>query len=578
MARRTFHYRDGKSDKFWSIELQGAAHTVRFGRTGTQGQKQTKQFASAVAAQKSHDRLIREKLAKGYVEETAGGPSPPPAGDAAEPDAAWREALLCFGVAPKKAATFTRQQHENILWAFTQAVLDTPFGVFSDWKDDHTQALQYLADGLEQLGVKVDVEDVDDQLQVFVHAGAGGELFVRRIAEPDEEEPLHDVMFALESVLPKSVEIYLLAECEFTDGYGHAVLTAERWQRLRQLLGPAFDHVFRKRRPHGPAFRRSRRKAPPAWADFARRDVKDRKEWLADRWNCQNFEQSRQEVMDVLERRKNSPLWKRHWTADDPRRRKEFLASFDSPRRLEYIQVALETLAGHLSTSGAVRVLEGDDGGWSLLRAGVRYEYYRTQIALRHFARIDDGKMAAEAFEGRDWSLLLSQALALGETAVADWCGRAALRHPRAFGFANPLPLQPFMARLYCVWKKAKPDEGRFAASKLGAYREVLDAWRDEGALAAALVRACDYHARQARRDEVVSEFAYFPANVFPAEILAIYRVRRDLRLHTPDLQHPILTTPLGRPPASIPPTPDDVLDRLMTAVEDELPRDGPAG
>jgi predicted DNA-binding WGR domain protein len=422
MARRTFYYRDGKSDKFWSIELEGDAHTVRFGRVGTQGQKQTKQFASAAGAQKSHDRLVREKLAKGYVEDTPGGAASPPPPGAPEPEAAtWREALVCFGVPPKKAEAFTRQPHENILWAFTEAVLDTPFGVFSDWKDDPTQALQYLAEGLEQLGVKTDVEDVGDQLQVFVHSGGGGELFVRPVAEPDEDrESLHEVVFALDRVLPRSVEIYLLAECESTDGYGHAVLTAERWQRLRQLLGPAFDRVFRKRRPHGPAFRRSRRKAPPSWADYARRAVKDRKEWLADRWNRKNFEESRQEVMDVLERRKNSPLWQRHWTADDPQRRKEFLASFDSPRRLEYIQVDLETLAGHLSTGGAVRVLEGDEGGWSLLRAGLRYDYYRTQIGLRQFARVDDGKRSAEVFEGRDWSLLLSQALALGETAVAE--------------------------------------------------------------------------------------------------------------------------------------------------------------
>jgi hypothetical protein len=130
------------------------------------------------------------------------------------------------------------------------------------------------------------------------------------------------------------------------------------------------------------------------------------------------------------------------------------------------------------------------------------------------------------------------------------------------------------MLRLYCLWRKAKLDEERFSQSKLGVYREVLDAWRDEGALAAALARACDYHARQARRDEIVSEFAYFPANVFPAEILAVYRVRRDLRLPTPDVQHPILAMPLARPPASIPSTPDDVLDRLMTAAEEELPAD----
>jgi hypothetical protein len=382
------------------------------------------------------------------------------------------------------------------------------------------------------------------------------------------------VIFALERVLPKRVEFYSLVDCEPSDTYGHAVLTVERWQRLRQQLGPAFDLLFRKHQPHGPGFRPSRQKAPPSWEDFVRRTLKDRKRWLVDEETREIVEESRQEVMDVLERRKDSPLWKRHWTAKVPQQRKEFLASFGSPRRLDYIQGDLEDLARHQSTSGAVRALEGDKGGWSLLRAGVLYEYYQTWIALHCFTREDDGKRTNSAFEGRDWSLLLSRALALGETAVAEWCGRQALRHPRAFGFNDPLPLQPFMARLYALWTKAKLDTRRFAQSKLGVYREVIDAWHDEGRLATALARACDYHARQARRDEIFSEFTFFPSDLFPAEILAVYRVRRDLRLPTPEVQHPILSTPLARPPASIPLTPDDVLDRVMTAVEEELPQD----
>jgi predicted DNA-binding WGR domain protein len=577
MARRTFHYRGGNSDKFWAIELQGDAHAVHFGRSGTQGQTQTKRFASAAEAQKSHDRLIREKLAKGYVEETGGGaPPPPPGGPAAAPDAAaWREALLCCGVPPKRAAAFAQRPHEDIVQDFTTAVLDTPFGVATDWKDSPTTALQFLAEGMEQLGVHIDVEEVDDQLQVFVHSGAGGERFVRRIADPEEEnESLHDVIFALDRVLPKTVELYLLEGCEGSDTYGHAVLSAERWQRVRELLGPAFGGLFRKQRPHGPAFRRAQQQASPSWADLVQRTLKDRKGWLAKRSNRDSFRKARQEVMDILERRKDSPLWERHWTVDRrfPEWREEFLASFASPLRFDYIQGALETIVLRLSTQGAVRVLGGDEGGWPLLRAGLRYDYYRHRIALAQFTRLDGGKTAAGAFEGRDWALLLSRALALAETEVAEWCGRQALRHPRAFGFNYPLPLQPFMARLYALWKKATLDARRFAQSKLGPYRDVIAAWHNEGRLAAALARAGDYHARQARHDQTFSEFTSFPADLFPAEILAVDRVRRDLGLPTPDVRHSILSTPLARPPAAIPATPDDVLDRLMTAVEEELP------
>ncbi len=68
--RREFEFRDGKSDKFWFIELAGAAHTVQFGRIGTQGQTKTKEFESDEAARESYDKLISEKTKKGYVEVT----------------------------------------------------------------------------------------------------------------------------------------------------------------------------------------------------------------------------------------------------------------------------------------------------------------------------------------------------------------------------------------------------------------------------------------------------------------------------------------------------------------------------
>src|SRR5262249_53358279 len=155
------------------------------------------------------------------------------------------------------------------------------------------------------------------------------------------------------------------------------------------------------------------------------------------------------------------------------------------PLRFDYIQGTLETLVIHLSAQAAVRVTEGDEGGWSLLRASVRYDYYRTRIELTRFTRQDDGKRSGSAFEGRDWALLLSKALGLGGTGVAAWWGRQALRPPRAFGFHGPLPLQPFMALLYALWKKVRLDERRFAQAKLGPYRDVIAAWHDEGRLAA---------------------------------------------------------------------------------------------
>jgi uncharacterized protein (TIGR02996 family) len=73
---RTFVFTDGSSNKFWHIELTGKSFTVQFGRVGTSGQTQTKSFASPTLAQNAHDKLVAEKLKKGYVETTPAAAPP----------------------------------------------------------------------------------------------------------------------------------------------------------------------------------------------------------------------------------------------------------------------------------------------------------------------------------------------------------------------------------------------------------------------------------------------------------------------------------------------------------------------
>jgi predicted DNA-binding WGR domain protein len=68
MSTREFTFQEGASDKFWKITLDGKATTVNFGRRGTSGQVQTKEYASVDEAKKTYDKLISEKTKKGYVE------------------------------------------------------------------------------------------------------------------------------------------------------------------------------------------------------------------------------------------------------------------------------------------------------------------------------------------------------------------------------------------------------------------------------------------------------------------------------------------------------------------------------
>jgi predicted DNA-binding WGR domain protein len=67
--KKTLQYKDEKSDKFWTIETNGNEFTVTFGKTGTDGQSQTKSFADEAACLKEAEKLIREKTKKGYAEQ-----------------------------------------------------------------------------------------------------------------------------------------------------------------------------------------------------------------------------------------------------------------------------------------------------------------------------------------------------------------------------------------------------------------------------------------------------------------------------------------------------------------------------
>ncbi|AXR60270.1 WGR domain-containing protein [Leptospira mayottensis] len=62
-------YQDDKSDKFWNIEVSGTSFTVTYGKTGTSGQTQTKDFDSEEKCLKEAKKLLSEKLKKGYVED-----------------------------------------------------------------------------------------------------------------------------------------------------------------------------------------------------------------------------------------------------------------------------------------------------------------------------------------------------------------------------------------------------------------------------------------------------------------------------------------------------------------------------
>lgn len=71
-VERTFHRADGGAATFWTVLTSGGLMVVRTGPVGGDGDEEDEEFGSATEARAAAERLIAEKVAQGYAEQTAG--------------------------------------------------------------------------------------------------------------------------------------------------------------------------------------------------------------------------------------------------------------------------------------------------------------------------------------------------------------------------------------------------------------------------------------------------------------------------------------------------------------------------
>ncbi len=67
MTKERYECKVGDASKFWEPEVRGKKLIVRFGKIGSASQTNEKTFASKAEATRERDRLVREKIKKGYV-------------------------------------------------------------------------------------------------------------------------------------------------------------------------------------------------------------------------------------------------------------------------------------------------------------------------------------------------------------------------------------------------------------------------------------------------------------------------------------------------------------------------------
>lgn len=66
--RKYLECKDGKSNKFWRVETEGKVVTITFGKIGTDGHIQIKNYSTAEEAEKEATKYMNGKMKKGYQE------------------------------------------------------------------------------------------------------------------------------------------------------------------------------------------------------------------------------------------------------------------------------------------------------------------------------------------------------------------------------------------------------------------------------------------------------------------------------------------------------------------------------
>lgn len=122
-------FREGKSDKFWEIRTGGRTHTVRYGRSGTEGREVTKSFATPAAAEADAQKLVAQKLKKGY--RAVSGAAVPATKTAAEKPVPKKTASS--KAAPKKKTASSKKEQAGPFEAFAAICLEQPDAYEAEW-------------------------------------------------------------------------------------------------------------------------------------------------------------------------------------------------------------------------------------------------------------------------------------------------------------------------------------------------------------------------------------------------------------------------------------------------------------
>jgi hypothetical protein len=210
--------------------------------------------------------------------------------------------------------------------------------------------------------------------------------------------------------------------------------------------------------------------------------------------------------------------------------------------------------------------------GWGEMKRFFDYEFWSFRTEINSF-RPASGRFARTLNATLKPFHLSGLAAAFREWDSANWLGSLIIESRCGFPLGSWTTRRSFLRNYICelLARSMERDDYR---DDLGAYVGIFASWDEPQGLAQAIMGMCDYHVERIETGDPDErgEFRSNPHDIFPSEILALYRVREKLGLETPWVQHPLLETPFAQVPEKITYEPDPLVVQAMDLVTKLLP------
>lgn len=252
---------------------------------------------------------------------------------------------------------------------------------------------------------------------------------------------------------------------------------------------------------------------------------------------------------------------------------RELLRTGSSEADCRLLGLNLSYVANWYGRRGVCLIAQGDPKGWSDLSASALNDFWNIRICCHTYDQLQNKfrvSFLASILDAGQCGILCTALNAWNE---ASWMAQR-LQQSRSDGSISAWGWDLAVPRLVIALHRYAAGQKDVSDLELGVYKTIFDRWNDSAELQKALLYVADYHVENLKDKgaQRFGEFARPPVDIFPAELVAIQRVRERLGLETPAIDHPLMKTPFANPPKDLRPEPDELLTQVLKKVRTIIP------